>query len=728
MIQATKRIVGVVAAEVNSIEQRQIVKGIITRAQVCDMHTVVLTNIYNPYEYDEDLSLENQIYELMLSPELCGIILISESFVSEHIKQIVAEQLAKRQDIPVVVVGLYQQELDYPNVRFINADDGWDIESATRHFIEMHHLTKIDILTGQENNESTIRRLAGYRRALEANNIPFDPARVHYGDFWTTSGEALARRYIAHDLPLPEAIVCCNDFMAFGLLDTFVESNIRVPQDIMVMGYEYVLERIYHTPLLSTYQRGRSELGEAAVQIIMSLISGEELQPFQPPKGRLISGDTCTCGVSSREMNTELMNQRVKQQFDKWNVLGTMEQQLTRCSTLDELVKILGEQQFLVRWVQDMYLCLFDNWYDADAVGTGEILSCRTVMPWNSWKQSVTTRKFQFSTLLSSTDFAVAHYYVPIFFGKKMFGYFVLQYNTPDTYDDIFRNWMKALSNGLEFLCMKNDIRYLLSCQNLSEQRDSLTGLYSQTGFERALAGMLAVASEPIYTIIIRVGAFRSVNSTDLQEQNIRFYQQIAEMMKNLFPDDSIAARVETQTFVCAGAAFGIENCEKKREKLMFLLLHQPQFLDTFGMDTLVSESVEIPANTDPQTAQEMIREKLENGMNRLALQRQMPHAETLFAIRRALYQNYNIHADDICKAHSFSAGYFRQIYKDIFGVSFHQDVINARISKAVCLLATSAMSVASVAENCGYEDYNYFLRQFQKVIGMTPGQYRKNV
>ncbi len=729
MFQKMRKIIGVVSAEVNSIEQRQIMKGIITRAQAFDFHTVVLSNIYNPYEFDEQLDLENEIYELALSPELCGIILIAESFVGKHVRKKVMGFLQQRQDIPIIVIGMCIKEFAFPNVRFINASDDSDIEEVTGHLIRVHKLKKIDILTGPKENEVAQRRLDGYRRALSANGIPLDSTREFYGDYWTTSGEAHARRYLSGELPLPEALVCANDYMAYGVLDTLLEGGIRVPDDIMVTGYEYIHERIYHTPLLSTYQRGRIALGEAAVRMIFSLCNGEEPDPIPAPKGQWIAGGSCTCGPNMKQMNAELKSIRVKQQFDKWNVLGTTEQQLTRCSTLEEFIHVLGAHQFLVRWVQDMFLCLYDNWYDNHSTAVGDMMTCRSIMPWNQERQPIPTRKFSFSALLSSADFAVVHYYLPIFFEKKLFGYYVLQYNTPDTYDDIFRNWMKALSNGLEFLCMKNDIRYLLSCQNLSEQKDSLTGLYSKHGFERVLSGRLVAETKPLYAVFLRVGAFRSLNNAEIQEQNICFYQQVAELLQMISPEDGICARIDPKTFVCVGVkAATPEECEKKHEKLRYLLLHQSKLLEFFGMDSMVSGWVELPVNTSVSAASALIQKALSTEMEILSAKRQMPHSETLFSIRAGLYQNYHIHTDDICKAHSFSAGYFRQIYKDLFGVSFHQDVINARISKAVCLLTTSAMSIASVAEVCGYEDYNYFLRQFQKVIGMTPGQYRKNI
>jgi AraC family L-rhamnose operon transcriptional activator RhaR len=109
-------------------------------------------------------------------------------------------------------------------------------------------------------------------------------------------------------------------------------------------------------------------------------------------------------------------------------------------------------------------------------------------------------------------------------------------------------------------------------------------------------------------------------------------------------------------------------------------------------------------------------------------LQQRQPHADKLFAVRNGVYALDECDTDNICRRYSFSSGYFRQIYKDFFGVSFHQDVIRARVFLAMYLLTTTVQSAASIAESCGYDECNYFLRQFQKVTGMTPGKFRRQV
>ncbi|MDE6775028.1 MAG: AraC family transcriptional regulator, partial [Ruminococcus sp.] len=70
--------------------------------------------------------------------------------------------------------------------------------------------------------------------------------------------------------------------------------------------------------------------------------------------------------------------------------------------------------------------------------------------------------------------------------------------------------------------------------------------------------------------------------------------------------------------------------------------------------------------------------------------------------------------------------GHFRAAYKNMFGVSFHKDLIQSRISLAKFLLITTALSLPAIAAKCGYEDDKYFMRQFRQHTGTSPNVYRK--
>lgn len=76
----------------------------------------------------------------------------------------------------------------------------------------------------------------------------------------------------------------------------------------------------------------------------------------------------------------------------------------------------------------------------------------------------------------------------------------------------------------------------------------------------------------------------------------------------------------------------------------------------------------------------------------------------------------------------TMSKSYFQHLYKEIFGISVMNDVIQSRIDHAKYLLSTTDNSIVQVAEMCGYKCTSHFMRQFKNKMKMTPSEYRKKM
>lgn len=76
----------------------------------------------------------------------------------------------------------------------------------------------------------------------------------------------------------------------------------------------------------------------------------------------------------------------------------------------------------------------------------------------------------------------------------------------------------------------------------------------------------------------------------------------------------------------------------------------------------------------------------------------------------------------------NLSKSYFQHLYKQQFGVSAVNDIISSRVEHGKYLLSTSDISVKQIAQMCGYNNENHFMRQFKERTGMTPSRYRKNL
>lgn len=729
-----RMILGVVTAEADNIEQRQILVGIIEQAQELNIDIAVFSNIYNPNVPDTEVSCENKIYKLILSQELDALILISESIVNTELQQLIKRYILQRNNIPVIIVGVYLPEFDAPNFRFINTSDENDIMDITNHLISSHGFTDIDILTGYPFLEASNLRVKGYKRALESHGIQYNDDKVFFGNFWTDSGQELAKQYIRGEIPLPEAIICANDYMAYGLLDEFSENHIRIPEDVTVVGYEYIHKRLYHAPLLTTYQRNRKALGTEAVKILYSKITNGVDITFSPPKGELIQGNSCTCGIKNEQFNQELRAARTKEFYDHLNLYSQMEHRLTECSSLNDFIRICGEYHYLVRDAHDIYLCLSDNWHDSSPDDKSDIMSYRSIMPWLTEKPSVNFNQYQLSEIFGSNQEAAVYYFNPLFFSNRMFGYIVLKYDTPDTYDLIYRNWIKTISNALEFLRMKNDIKYLSKCQNLSESRDSLTGLYSEKGFEKELKFAIENAKPEQNLIMLIARTNFAVKDIDLNNKNIMDRVNIAieaaECVKCLVQhENEFCGRLSDNVFLFAGVGSYPPDYDKiLLDKLKTLICHAKLHQEKYGAHAFVCASMNRSVSEgDLNSNIRTLRLNLNRQADALTAKQVLPNYDHYAKLRNEVYSNPQklYSTTEVCQRFELSYGHFRATYKAYFGISYHQDCIIARISLAKYLLLSTTMNVSSIAYRCGYEDEKYFMRQFRQITTYTPNQYR---
>ncbi len=733
MKQESGLLIGVIAAQAADIEQREILHGIITQAQTIPATLAIFSNTYNPNDPDPALDCENRIYELILSHKLDGLVLISEAFLNNEIRQIIHDKLVQCGDLPVVVIGTRLAEFSLPHFTFINTDDLQDMEDITDHLINAHGFTDIDFLTGPASQRVSNLRTEGYCKALEKHQLPFREEKVYYGDFWMHSGHALAKRYLSGELPFPQAVICANDYMAYGLLDEFTANDVPVPERLTVMGYEYIRDRLYHTPLLSTYQRNRSGIGREAIRILHHKIRQKPYTVQTAFPGTVIPGDSCPCGIAKTRFHKELETVRNEQTYSFFHLFGLFEQKLTNCRSIQDYIAVCRDTSYMIRDVDGIYLCLFEDWYDAAPDPRTEMMEFYTIKDSDPTieKPSI-VRKRALAQFFAGFSTPAAYYWNPLFFFDRLFGYIILAYHKPDTHDHIFRNWMKTASNALEMLRIKNDMRYLLQCQNLSASQDTVTGIYNKKGLVNAVSSAVSELQpeDKLGFLLLQTELFSAELHLDKLELKTRLAQEAAGAVKALAKGKQpLCGRIGSNCYVFVSTTVRTEReLALLLDKLRTLLVHQPLSMRECGMHAFTCTGKCYAA------AEFRFERALQDAMTackaytrEAAEQQRLPHYASLQNFRNAIYLD-PMHCDPLevmCQKLCFSLGYFRNVYKKCFGISYHHDEIRSRISMGKYLLCTTSLNVTVIAAKCGYEDVKYFMRLFQQHIGYTPTQYR---
>lgn len=728
-------VIGVVTAKVADHAQRQVLRGILSKARELDAETVVFSNMYSFQEYFAGTEVENRIYDLITSQRIDGMILVAESILNPMVQQYIYERIQKR-NVPTVVIGA-----ELPGMDCLNTDMVADFEEIARHLVEVHHFTKFDFLTGPKNLDTSYERIRGFTNVLDRHGITLPPEHVIYGDFWLTSGEKLGREYVEGKRRMPQALVCANDYMAYGVCDVLLENGIAIPEEMSIVGYEYAHDRIYHAPILTTYFRNREALGSWAVSRLLSRITGQAEQPV-PVDGHIVCGDTCPCGIDRHALSLELRAIQRQQYYTTLNYEGNFEQQLTLCRSIQDYIHTMQEFAYLVRDCVGLYLCLYENWARTEHPVTLESdfshapMLCYRII---SQQQGSDTPQFFLRDQLCPEKLAGCRsrdffYFSPIFFEGRELGHFIIQYDKPDSYDPIFGEWLKIAANGLESLRMKNDIHALIECQNLSEHHDTATGLWNSQGFFTEMKHALtkADASDKVMLVLVRTSIFSDDTSIDGQSIQVRMEAQIAEACKKIaVGKHEFCAKLSDHLFCIGGIGNYSDGHDKTTEDcLCTLILHAPLYRDHCGTDTIAHTACLLPIQIqelDIRSALRELSQSISIQVEALSNLRGQPGYSEYQMLRNSIFREpaKDWNAQESCRSFHLSYGHFRATYKELFGVSFHQDVIACRISLAKHLLLTTSLSVQVIAYQCGYDDDKYFLRQFRQHAGCTPNAYR---
>jgi len=159
----------------------------------------------------------------------------------------------------------------------ITTDDLRVGELATEHLIKLGH-SRIGHLCGTHVSTSK-QRLEGYQRMLQKHGITLEESLVRACGFTEADGYAATKLWIEEGA-LPTAIFAANDPAAIGAIAAFTESNIRVPEDIAVVGAGSIRYGDMLRVPLTTVSWSTSEMGEAAARLLLESIDSND--PKEP--------------------------------------------------------------------------------------------------------------------------------------------------------------------------------------------------------------------------------------------------------------------------------------------------------------------------------------------------------------------------------------------------------------------------------------------------------------
>lgn len=195
-----------------------------------------------------------------------GIILVSQS---ESDNQVIYDVISK--DIPLVVLN---RKVEIDNVANILSSEKEGAYEATDYLIKNGH-KDIAIIEGKEGFKSSVFRREGYINALINNKIKINNEYIVRGEYNVESGFKAMKKLLGLR-KIPTAVFCSNDDMAFGAMRAIEEHELRVPEDISIIGFDDSEFCNYVSPALTTVRKLSHKVASAGCKKLLEIINDSD--------------------------------------------------------------------------------------------------------------------------------------------------------------------------------------------------------------------------------------------------------------------------------------------------------------------------------------------------------------------------------------------------------------------------------------------------------------------
>ncbi len=531
---------------------------------------------------------EYSIFDLPDLSSFDGIVFVKNTFQDFDFSDILVKRIVEAK-VPCVCVDCFSPE-------FVNiiSDEAGIAEEVTSHLCDVHGCKRVFFLGGMKESIDTAQRLKGFLHAMKERNLPVKDEWITYGSFEYPSGVEAADYFLNLEGGLPDAVVCCNDEMAIGLITELKRRGIKVPKDIKVTGIDFdSISRIY-APRITTCKRQQYQKAVTAINVLHEYNTHSIGETITLPTV-LFHGETCGCKLedeariditSTNALSVDRYMQSVLTQTVKRMTADLMRKR-EYYDLLDSLKeygeKIGPEELYLCLNVRPDYLIDYSDY--AKALSTidrdnqedysDEIICVvsvgKGIDATVSDEREYFEKKDIFPPHAKGGKAGGTYYFFPIHYMNRNFGYAVLGTSGELVRNDFFPNWCNAASNALENSRKRTVMEQMISALDRMWIYDTLTGIYNRAGFFKLSESIVTEAIKdrtPLCVIFMDVDGLKEVNDIYGHDEGDALIKSIANVLKDNKRHGEIIMRYGGDEFVLLASGYNDDDANLCIEKL----------------------------------------------------------------------------------------------------------------------------------------------------------------
>lgn len=258
------RVILILAPNVTNPYYAHILSGIGDAAAELGYSALIFTTADDP-------AREREALEMLKKRRADGAILMASNIGCNWL-------LEYANHFPVVQCSEYDPAVDIPHVSI----DNYQATRQTMEYLLGLGHRRIAIISSENDYISTRLRLKAYQDTLEKHGIQPHAGYVVYAsrDYSFSSGKLRAKELLAVTPP-PTAIFCISDTLALGAITAAKENNLRVPEDVTVIGFDDVEHTTMLHPNITTIAQPCYELGRESVHLLYAQMQQKKEFPRQ---------------------------------------------------------------------------------------------------------------------------------------------------------------------------------------------------------------------------------------------------------------------------------------------------------------------------------------------------------------------------------------------------------------------------------------------------------------
>ena len=563
MIFSKRKTIGVFLTKVFEVFDSAIFRVLEREGKRLDYDIVVFTTIgffLTETDYDNQ---EKNIFRFAPIEKLDGIIVVPESYEPGEFRELLYAML-QRARCPIVALRYDGDKYDC-----VYTDEHEAIRPLIRHLIEDHGLKHICFQMGLPGQTDSDMRLKVFMEEMQAHGLPVSKDDVCPGNLWVNCAETAYEAFFTDPGRRPEAVVCANDYMAVGLIREVKKHGLRVPEDVIITGFDHIAYFGMDVPSLTTVQPDFEGMAVQAMNHLDRQIRGRWQGKGQTRialQGIFVQGESCGCGKRPKEYYRracEKAYHMIEMTNDQDARMNNMSIDLGACENLNELHNVMSGPRASNPILRDHYLCLFGE-PDALMQEEGD-KACLVHVIRNHQNSGMPMIPFDRNKLLP--PMAERIHEPQLLYVKLLhqhghnFGYSVIQYDAGELPSRAYVQTNALLSIALANIYRRNELMQLYEERRQSSITDMLTGLLNRRGLmEQVEPVWRSLIGKDVAFVCIDIDYLKQINDTYGHAAGDYAIRLVGNAIRQALPSGGYAARTggdEFTVFISNGAQAG---------------------------------------------------------------------------------------------------------------------------------------------------------------------------